>query len=997
MIENLLNIVDYDDVLTSDCSYLCIDDDNDKHYDGIDKENDALIVAHLNIHGLISKNDDFKELLSKLDYKNLLPDMILLCETFLTDMNSTALCYDKFKLLSECRKTKKQGGVSILVRTDIDFVERHDLKRFEEGKFESIFIEVRQKGKNSIVVGEVYRVPGTSEIDFIEAYDTIVTKIRSENKKAIIGTDQNLDYLKINSHSNTMKFFESNLSNHMIPTIYKPTRVTHSTATLIDNIYVETSLYNNVKSFIIQNDISDHYMCLALIQSNINKKCVKRKVSIRKITDDVMRNMCASLSMRNWCELRDMTIDDGSDKLLKEMQIVVDHYAPCKMKNTECTRYKVNVPWMTQGLKKSSQKCQTMFKKVAKKPRDSIEFGRYKEYRNIFNTLRRKSKVAYYNDLIEKNRHSSKKLWGILHKLTGKIRNKQDISDEIIVNGVKESDANVISNAFGKHYSEIGKILARKIEEKGNVIDPMHYMRSRTEQSCFFFPTSAFEIETIIRNLKVKDSSGFDEISNKILKKIYPGIIEALEILFNKSLQEGHFPKNMKLAIVKPLYKGKKKTEIVNYRPVSLLIVISKILEKLVNKRITKFLSKFNVLTEVQYGFRSGRSTNDAILDFIGNVVENVNKGSYTVSLFLDMSKAFDTVKHETLFKKLEFYGIRGSALCWFKSYLQNRTIKVNYKNVLSKTYEVQYGTPQGSVLGPLIYIILANDLAKTLKFCSCVTFADDTTVFASGNNLRFLYRKINADLEILSKWFDSNTLTLNVEKSKYMVFRPKSKKELSYRGKIKLGDKEMERVENIKFLGIVIDEFLDWGMHLKFVMNKIIAGNYSLSMVKNLLPTDIKLLIYYTNIQSHINYAISAWGPMMKARDISKIKVQQNKAIRLIFNSGKRARLSELYKRSKVLKLEDLMELELLKISYRYINELLPVRISNLFDLSNHSYNTRNRNGLRTAHHTSEKYNKSFLGKAPHFWLCAKESMKNLCSLKSFAKSYINTKIVVY
>ena len=177
-------------------------------------------------------------------------------------------------------------------------------------------------------------------------------------------------------------------------------------------------------------------------------------------------------------------------------------------------------------------------------------------------------------------------------------------------------------------------------------------------------------------------------------------------IIFNKSLSSGEFPENVKLAIVKPLYKGKSRLEISNYRPISLLLVMSKILEKIVNLRLTKFFNKHNILYEGQYGFRKNRSSLDAILDLTGNILDGFNKGMYTVGLFLDMSKAIDSIKHETLFKKMEMYGIRGIALKWLCSYLTDRNIKVLFKNILSNKCSLKFGTPQGSVLGPLIYSI---------------------------------------------------------------------------------------------------------------------------------------------------------------------------------------------------------------------------------------------------------------------------------------------------
>jgi len=583
--------------------------------------------------------------------KNLLPDIILLCETFLSEKNFSRYSFHDYELVSRYRKEKSRGGVTIMVKSHINYIERPDLGIFEEGKFESIFVEIPRKGKCSVIVGEIYRVPGTNENEFIEKYESIVAKIKSERKRLIIGTDQNLDYLKIHTHTNTMKFFEMNISNNVIPTIYRPTRVTHTSATLIDNIYVDSEMYRNVKSHIIKSDISDHFMCLTMIFDNFPRAHNCQNQKYRKVTDSVLRNIKASLLNRNWQVLHDMTLNEGSEFLISEIQKLMDFYAP-ERQTVSRPKNRLKSDWVTQGLTVSAKKCFRMYKKVASKPRDSPEFENYKRYRNLYNTLRRKAKFVYYNDLIQSNMNDAKTLWKILHKLTGKLSNKKDISDEITVNGVKVDDENVISNAFAKYYSELGKSLSDKITSAGNIKDPMINMKNKVEQNCFLFPTSALEIEKFIRSLKVKDSRGYDEISNRILKKIYPGIINALDILFNMSLQQGFFPENMKLAVVKPLYKGKSKTEIINYRPISLLPVISKILEKIVNVRFVKFFVKHKVLYEGQYGFRENRSTTDAILDFTGNVVSNINKGHYTLALFLDMSKAFDSIKHDTLLKK---------------------------------------------------------------------------------------------------------------------------------------------------------------------------------------------------------------------------------------------------------------------------------------------------------------------------------------------------------
>ena len=989
MSENFLDLIDCEDVFITDCNYLRLDDDWSYDRD----RNKSFVVSHLNIHSLPSKYNDLKELIDILNDKKLLPDVILLCETFLNERNDAKFNLDNYSMVNEFRRNKSRGGVSVMIRSHINFVERPDLRIFQEGKFESVFIEIVQTGRPGIIVGEIYRVPGTDETQFIENYETIINKIKTEHKRLIIGTDQNLDYLKINCHNNTMKFFDLNLTNNIIPTIYKPTRVTHQSATLIDNIYMHADLLRNVESFIVECDLSDHFMCMTVIRNKFIEEKPNEIIKIRNFTDSNLRNMRASLSNRNWNVLEDMSVDESSEVLIGEIKKVMDFYAPERRVTVNTKNCKLNEPWFTRGLRVSSRKCLSMFRLVAKKPRNSLEFQEYKNYRNLFSKLRRKAKFSYYNDLILKNRENSKKLWAVLNKLTGKLNNKKGITDEIIVNDKKETNAQVISNEFAKHYSEIGKILASRIEKKGNAVDPMSYLRDRVKHTCFLFPTTCAEIEKFIRSLQLKHSCGLDEISNRILKNIYPGIIKALQIIFNKSMQQGHFPENMKMALIKPIYKGKSKTEIINYRPVSLLPVVSKILEKIVNDRIIGFFKKHKLFYEGQYGFRQGRSTTDAILDFTGNILENFNKGRYTLGLFLDMSKAFDSLNHNTLLRKLEYYGIRGTVLCWFKSYLLKRKIKVKFKSETSQSYEMTYGTPQGSVIGPLLYLILANDLSKSLTFCSAVTFADDTTVFASSSNLKFLYKKVSADLLKLSKWFDSNSLTLNVEKSKYILFRPKGK-DINYVGNIELGGIRIDKVQNVKFLGIMINEFLDWELQIKHVLTKMISGNYSISMVKNMVPLSSKLLIYYAHVQSHVNYALCIWGPMLKSKDLKKIKTQQNKSLRLLFNVGMRTSVSNLYKKGHILKFEDLVTLSLLKISHRYVNACLPDRISNLFEVSNHEYQTRNRNFLRALYHTSDQYNKSYLGKAPGCWLHLRNDLRDINRIKPFSAAF--TKFII-
>ena len=277
--------------------------------------------------------------------------------------------------------------------------------------------------------------------------------------------------------------------------------------------------------------------------------------------------------------------------------------------------------------------------------------------------------------------------------------------------------------------------------------------------------------------MKPKTSSGYDDISNKLVKELHPVILEPLTEVINRSLHEGIFLKDMKRSDTIPLYKTKEKYYTTNYRPISLLLTLSKILEKVVYKRTVKFLDKNKILYNSQYGFREKHSCIDAVMELTTEILKSKEHNLHTVSVFLDLSKAFDTLDPKILIKKLEKYGLRGVVLNWFESYLMNRQLRVKCKvtkenkTQYSNLYDVEYGAPQGSCLGPLLFLLFTNDLYLNIEHCSAILFADDTTVYKSHRNTRYLKWCVEQDLTIISDWFKANKLTLNLEKTEYMFF----------------------------------------------------------------------------------------------------------------------------------------------------------------------------------------------------------------------------------
>ena len=335
-----------------------------------------------------------------------------------------------------------------------------------------------------------------------------------------------------------------------------------------------------------------------------------------------------------------------------------------------------------------------------------------------------------------------------------------------------------ITKGFCDHFANVGKTYSDRVQSPRLLVEMYNEKIKMCDNSMFLSRTDKKEINSLIMNLPAKNSSGCDEISNNLLKKLSASLLTPLEKIFNKSLTEGVFPELMKLADISPLYKSKLDNEANNYRPISLLMTISKVLEKIVYQRTYCFMESTGQIYNSQYGFRSLHSCENAVAKLTSEILKGQQNGMYTLALFIDLSKAFDTLDHKVLLDKMYRYGIRRSSLTWFKSYLENRKIRVKCQVASSGKLEysdyqtVNYGTPQGSCLGPLIFLIFTNDLNQHLNHCASILFADDTTLYKTHRNLNYLKWCIQDDMLTLSDWFKANKLTLNLEKTISLLFQ---------------------------------------------------------------------------------------------------------------------------------------------------------------------------------------------------------------------------------
>ena len=440
-----------------------------------------------------------------------------------------------------------------------------------------------------------------------------------------------------------------------------------------------------------------------------------------------------------------------------------------------------------------------------------------------------------------------------------------------------------------------------------------------------------------------KKACGYDEINNKILKKTANTAAPFLKILFNASMKQGEFPDCFKLAQVTPLFKGGNKSDLGCYRPISLLPAISKILEKIIQVRVMNFLTEEKVISEQQFGFRPKFSTEYAILDIYEKLTHNLDNSLVSCAIFLDLAKAFDTVSHDILLQKLEVYGIRGNCLKLFESYLKNRYQFVKLDNEKSEVCLVEYGVPQGSILGPLLFLLYINDLSSATNLFVKL-FADDTFLCAQNKDAKLLEEEVNSELDKVYNWMCSNRLTLNISKSKYMIISNKRKKEpLS----ININDTELEQCDSYKYLGVLFDKDLNWKPHIEYICGKISKSVGGLAMLRHRTSISVLREVYHALINSYTKYGILAWG---NASDtvLQPLKSLLNKVVRIItFAPYGPLDLLPIYHELEFLNLHQTFLFERGKFMFKRKKDLLPTSIANYFDTENqseHQYNLRSR-----------------------------------------------------
>ena len=910
------------------CQYYSVDD-----FHSISKSN-PLSFFHLNISSLEKHLSELSALSKLLKHSF---DIMGISETRLSPSSSANINLPEYSFIHNASDSRA-GGTGLYISNKLTYVPRNDLSSFvfSSGFLESTFCEIKHKNKKNILVGCVYKHPSMDVDLFNENFiSPFLSKISKENKLLVIMGDFNINLLHCDESPSIANFLDHLGSHNILPHISLPTRITSKSNTLIDNIFISTTNSPTISGNLMIG-ISDHLpQFLFLNQMSKPSKSKLNNVMSRSWSSFNEDNFRNDFNTLNWKEILSVDKNDSESSFncfLDNFNILFDKHVPLKKLTKRQIKLR-NKPWVTSGLLTSMKIRDSILCDLNNTSDSDLKaflHSRYKFYRNRIVSLLRLSKKIHFNVYFKENSKNLRKIWqGVREIISLKTKSNSDISLQIS-NSIS-SDPKLISETFNNFFSEVASNIRSKIPPSRHHFS--EWLKSPNINSIFISPTSSSEILKILNSFKTSKATGPNSIPVRLLNTISVEISVILAELINLSFSTGIFPSKLKEAVVIPVFKIKgSPLSAENYRPISLLSNIDKIYQKLMHKRLIYFLDKCNCLYSQQFGFRTNHSTSTALINCTEKIRKALDSGNHVCTVLIDLQKAFDTVDHNILFSKLSFYGIRGVALEWFKSFLSNRSQTVSVSGIKSSSKPILHGVPQGSVLGPLLFLIYVNDLHVAIPYSLTNLFADDTMLLNQSKTLKSLAKKTNIDLKCLNNWLNANMISLNCKKSELLLFHP-SRKPSTFEFKVKINGSRLYPSDSVKYLGIIFDSGFNWGPHISLVCKRLSRANGMLSKLRHYVSRDILISLYYSLFHSHLSYAANVWA--LNANATKRVLVLQKKAVRLMTFSEFGSHSLPLFTQLRILPFQDFVQFLNIIFLFNLLNENLPSPLYETFDLS--------------------------------------------------------------
>lgn len=909
-----------------------ISDDN--HHSGTDTPSDdqdhfqcfekkGLHFVHINIRSMVNKMADLISLANKTR-----ASVIAVSETWLdTSVTDGEIRINGYNVVRKDRGCKG-GGVCLYIKDNLPFNCRTDLD--QEG-LEGVWVDIFLPKTKPITVGVVYRPPTQS--NFLDLLQMTLSNIDPSREFYLLG-DMNINMVKNNHNSvGLLKNYKQILNVFGLNQLIKePTRVTNSSESVIDHIVT------NQPDKICQNGtvhvgISDHaliYCTRKIVRGTFRGH---NAVKIRSLKHYSRENLNSLLSSQNWAEVYEShTATKALEVFNCIMLSVIDSVAPVKE-----VRVKSNTePWIDSSILEAIATRDSLLHKYLSNKSNLSMLSEYRKARNKVQELVKKAKSNYVSDKIEEDRNNPKNLWTHLKNLGHSNKNKGNSQIILEVDNEICYDSLTVGNHINNFFTGIASKLVDSLPTPSNIfrVGKEQFMRYYSDKG---ITPGAFRLKEVdssvvhkhLESLKESKSTGFDNISGKFLKEGADHIYRPLSHIINLSIRTSEVPPIMKLAKVTPLHKKNSRLQVGNYRPVSILTITSKLLERCVYDQIESYLQNNHLVYEFQSGFRKGYSTDTCLIYLQDHIRQQMDQGLYTGVALLDVQKAFDCVDHEILCRKLEHLGIEAS---WFKSYLSDRKQTVSLGGVLSKTCDVSCGVPQGSLLGPLLFLIYSNDMKAAVN-CKLLLYADDSVLMVSDKDPEVVSKLLGDEMLNCYNWMIDNRLAMHAGKTELILFASKRKLKKVQNFHVNFQNFKIYGQNSVKYLGVLLDNDLSGKSMVESTIKKAASRLKFLFRQGKYLNLKCRKLLGSALVQSHLDYCCSSWYYGLTKKLQGNLQIMQNKLVRFVLGLHPREHLSQTHLNSiGFVKISDRTMQLMLNHVFNIRKGLAPRYLSNFF-----------------------------------------------------------------
>lgn len=847
----------------------------------------ACSVIHINVQSISNKVDQLNDFLELNNF-----DVFCVSEHWLNLANLGKINLLNYTLISAfCRSNSAHGGVAIFASNKMQ-LKSIDVDRFCVEQHAE-FCGAELKGVNCAIVS-VYRSSSHGDFAiFKEKVAGLLDYLTGKFKYFVLAGDFNLDMSRNTEQARDLQniFFMYGSKYY----ITSPTRVTSTTSSCLDNI-VCNMLTEDIVAGICDPDISDHFSVYILLKG-MHRRSASAFTRRRNFSNNNIVKFVNNINLIDWSNIDYLTADQLSEFLVKQLNMQLEVCFPYKRINNK----NLGRNWFTDNLRQLRVELQRS-KQTFDASRSQHDWIRYTMLRKNYRQALKEAKCNYYAYSISSSDNRTKTIWNIVKRETSPSTLKSSVLSPYDLNNF---------------FSSISEVICRTIAVSN--VSPSYFLSNVPSFASSFYMPPILDSDVGLAIMRLKNSGSLDvyDLNSRVIKASVNCLAEPLAVLFNKCVTDGTWPTNLKITKVIPVLKKGDLDVCDNYRPIAIVPIVSKIFEIIIKEKLTDYFNSKNIISMSQYGFRKNCSTVKALITLINNIVEGLEEGVSTHAVLCDLSKAFDCVNVEILLLKLEHYGIRGNVLNLLRSYLSHRSQFVSFNGGFSELRDVICGVPQGSVLGPLLFLIYVNDLPVSLGNSKCVLYADDTTLFAKGDP-----KLIMEGFNRAKAWFDVNKLKLNESKTKNIVFS---------------SDRWVDKSDPVHLLGVVLDTGLCWSPQIESLCAKISTQIFVMRRLRPLMDNNAMRMIYFALIHSIISYAIVLWGNSTKSFKVFHL---QKLAVRIIDSAPYGTHCKPLFKRYNILPMPCV-----------YIFETLLLVHKNLEELTSHSdrhdYSTRMRGNL--------------------------------------------------